>query len=225
DTSLSEGSIGTELLSLNWGTACLIVAVLLGISYVLRRIFRKKWMPVHRILTVCMIALVAVHVIDTGIQLPSRIFKTSSRNSQSVSESNLNNYTSFSGAQLADGVYEGSADGFESTIKVSVTVKNGTVTNIEILEENDTPDFFERAKRIISDIIDKQSLNVDAVSGATYSSIGILNAVNNALEGAVTDGSLENNNTELPSSDRKHGNFNKKNEPGNLGGGNKRHTQ
>ena len=41
--------------------------------------------------------------------------------------------------------------------------------------------------------------NVDAVSGATYSSAGILNAVNNALEAAVIDGQLE---YEAPSDDR-----------------------
>ena len=41
--------------------------------------------------------------------------------------------------------------------------------------------------------------NVDAVSGATYSSAGILNAVNNALDAAVIDGQLE---YEAPSDDR-----------------------
>ena len=86
----------------------------------------------------------------------------------------------------------------EHTIKVSVTVEDGAVTDIEILEENETPCFLERAIAVIEDILVKQSLDVDAVSGATYSSVGIINAVNNALEPAIVDGELEKSETELP---------------------------
>ncbi|MGN0333717.1 MAG: FMN-binding protein [Lachnospiraceae bacterium] len=157
-------------------------------------------MTVHRILTVCLIVCLVIHVADVGIQLPKRILTGNSDsdfNEEQIKEE-VNDSTSFSGAQLKDGVYEGAAEGYKDTIKVSVTVENGEVTDIEILEENDTPEFFERAKKIVDDIISKQSLKVDAVSGATYSSVGIINAVNSALESAVVDGEMEKNDTELP---------------------------
>lgn len=99
---------------------------------------------------------------------------------------------------------------------MSVTVENGAVVDITILEQNDTPNFFERAKEIINDIINTQSLDVDAVSQATYSSIGIVNAVNNALESSVTSGELEQNKTELPQNHH-FGDGNKKGGPGKSG--------
>lgn len=200
DTELAEMKIGTVLFSLNWGTLCFALSVLLGISYLVRKVLKKNWMPVHHILTVCLLAVLAIHVVDVGIQLPKRILaeKTDSDIYEEQIKEEVNHSTLFSNAQLKDGVYEGVAEGYIDTIKVSVAVEGGTVTEIEILEENDTPQFFERAKEIIDEIITNQSLNVDAVSGATYSSAGIINAVTNALEPAIVDGELEKNDTELP---------------------------
>lgn len=82
---------------------------------------------------------------------------------------------------------------------MAVTVENSAVTDIEILEANDTPNYFEHAKGIIEDIVNQQSLEVDAVSGATYSSVGIIHAVNDALESAVVEGEVKSNDTEVPS--------------------------
>ncbi|MGN0321248.1 MAG: FMN-binding protein [Lachnospira sp.] len=206
-TELKDVHIGTILLSLNWGTACLVVSVLLGISYLLRKILKKNWMRIHRILTVVLLVLIVVHIIDVGIQLPSRILhKNTATGAENVNVNISQDIygVQFSGAQLKDGVYEGSAQGYKSTIKVSVTVENGAVTDIRILEENDTPEYFKRAEGITEDIIGSQSLNVDAVSGATYSSVGIINAVNNALEAAVTEGELENTDI-VPDSSGKGG--------------------
>lgn len=215
DTGLSDMRIGTVFFTFNWGTACSIVSVLLGLTYLFRKALKKKWMQVHRIFTVCMLTLMVIHISDVGIQLPSRLLdKVAGSDSQDAIndeikeevKDEINDSVTFSGAQLEDGVYEGSAEGYKSTIKVSATVNNGAVTDIEILEENDTPDFFEHAEAIIDDVIDEQSLEVDTVSGATYSSSGILNAVNNALESAVTDGELEKNETEISSGFQKgHG--------------------
>ena len=201
DTSISDIRIGEVLLSFNWGTLCFILSVLLALSYAARRILKKKWMNVHRILTIGMLITVVLHVVDVGIQLPDRILsgKTDTSYEQGELKDQVNESISFSGAQLQDGVYEGRAQGFKGEIQVSVTVENGKVTDIEITKENDTPNYFKRAKTVIEEIINKQSLNVDAVSGATYSSAGILNAVNNALEAAVIDGQLE---YEAPSDDR-----------------------
>ena len=71
------------------------------------------------------------------------------------------------------------------TTKVSVTVANGKITGIETLSNGDTPQYYKRASgTVTSNIISKQSTSVDTVSGATYSSKGIMSAVANALSQA-----------------------------------------
>jgi uncharacterized protein with FMN-binding domain/Pyruvate/2-oxoacid:ferredoxin oxidoreductase delta subunit len=99
------------------------------------------------------------------------------------------NTLAYSGNQegkYKDGTYEGSGTGFRGgTTTVSVTVKNGNISNVEVLSYRDDEPFFSRAKdTVISEIIDVQSADVDAVSGATYSSNGIMEAVDNALSNA-----------------------------------------
>jgi len=97
----------------------------------------------------------------------------------------------FSGAVLADGTYSGTGTGYHGDITVQVTVSGGQVTDITVTGENDTPQYFTRAEdTLIPTVIEEQSLEVDAVSGATYSSRGILDAVTDALSGAVTSGML-----------------------------------
>lgn len=83
---------------------------------------------------------------------------------------------------LADGTYEGSANGFSGKTKVSVVIKNQTIRSINILSNSDDAAFFNRAKEgVTASILAKQSTDVDTVSGATYSSRGIINAVKDAL--------------------------------------------
>lgn len=85
---------------------------------------------------------------------------------------------------LEDGVYRGVGNGFAGTITVSVEIKDKKITAINILDvEADDDAFFNRAKGVIDKIISSQSLDVDVVSGATYSSRGIISAVKNALTG------------------------------------------
>ncbi|MDD3217559.1 MAG: FMN-binding protein [Lachnospiraceae bacterium] len=85
---------------------------------------------------------------------------------------------------LEDGSYEGTGTGFAGSITVSVTVKDKKITAIDVLNvEADDAAFFNRAKGVIDKIISAQSLEVDVVSGATYSSNGIISAVKNALTG------------------------------------------
>ena len=84
----------------------------------------------------------------------------------------------------ADGVYTGSAQGYGGLIKVQVTMKDGHMTDIQILEASgETESFFNRAKKLIDTVLTRQTWEVDVVSGATYSSKGILGAIQNALTG------------------------------------------
>lgn len=84
---------------------------------------------------------------------------------------------------LTDGIYTGLADAFRGDVEVQVTVEKQKVTDISILSYCDTEEYFFRAApAVIEQMKAEQSLNVDAVSGATYSSNGVIHAVANALE-------------------------------------------
>lgn len=81
-----------------------------------------------------------------------------------------------------DGTYQGSGTGFGGTITVEVTISGGKIASITILSAaGETASYFASAQGVISRIISGQTPNVDAVSGATYSSNGIIQAVQNAL--------------------------------------------
>lgn len=82
----------------------------------------------------------------------------------------------------ADGTYKGTADGYSNNLKVQVEISGGKIADIQVVSHNETPGFCEKAfEQVPASIIAKQSTDVDTVSGATYSSVGIINAVNNAL--------------------------------------------
>ncbi|MEA4869818.1 MAG: FMN-binding protein [Christensenella sp.] len=82
----------------------------------------------------------------------------------------------------SDGTYSGTGTGFRGETEVSVTVQNGSITAISIERYKDDKRYFTRAEdKIIDRVITNQSVDVDTVSGATYSSNGILEAVANAL--------------------------------------------
>lgn len=82
---------------------------------------------------------------------------------------------------LKDGTYTGSGTGFSGTTTVSVTIAGGKIISIEVLSSGDDSAYLSRAKGVISSVISAQSTSVDTVSGATYSSKGILMAIKNAL--------------------------------------------
>lgn len=84
-----------------------------------------------------------------------------------------------------DGVYTGTADGYSPGIKVNVSIRKNKIIYIKIVSHNETSGYYEEAFRKIPErIIGSQSLKVDTISGATYSSRGIINAVSDALKKA-----------------------------------------
>lgn len=84
---------------------------------------------------------------------------------------------------VSDGVFHGSGKGFKGEIKVNVTVANGKIVTIEVVEHNDTPPIAQMAfDQMIPAIVEKQSL-VDATTGATFSGEGLLEAVQMAVSG------------------------------------------
>jgi uncharacterized protein with FMN-binding domain len=81
---------------------------------------------------------------------------------------------------VRDGRYQGSQRNFPVTAKVAVTVENGKITGIELLRHFHGPG--HGADEIVGRVMAKQSLQVDAVTGATYSSKVVLKAIESALK-------------------------------------------
>ena len=82
---------------------------------------------------------------------------------------------------LAANEYIGVAQGFSGETKVKVTMDGDKISKIDVLSHGDTDAFFNQAKAVTDSIISAQSVEVDAVTGATFSSKGIMDAVANAL--------------------------------------------
>jgi len=98
-----------------------------------------------------------------------------------------------------DGTYQGSGTGFGGTITVQVTVSGGKITAVDILSASgETGSYFASAQGVVSKVLSSQSPNVDAVSGATYSSNGIIQAVQNALSQAGNSDSATPTATPTP---------------------------
>ena len=85
----------------------------------------------------------------------------------------------------ADGTYTGEAQGYGGTVAVELTVENGKITDLTITsaEKEDTA-YLDAASAVIDSILEQQSTDVDTVSGATFSSNGILHAAGDALRKA-----------------------------------------
>ena len=167
-------------------------------------------MKLHRLLTVLFIAAIVIHVFQVGISLPRALHyeeakplpsapvetaapvEPSAPVESSVPETApAESLATFSGAVLKDGTYEGTAEGYRGDVTVSVTVLGGAVTEISVTGQNETPQYYARAEGIIESILSSQSLEVDGVTGATFTSKAIQNAVYNALQEAVDSGEMK----------------------------------
>lgn len=81
-----------------------------------------------------------------------------------------------------DGVYTGDGQGFGGDIQVQITISDDTLTDIQVISaQKEDSAYLAQGKAVIDRILDAQSTDVDTVSGATFSSTGILMAVEDAL--------------------------------------------
>ncbi|MCG4581087.1 flavocytochrome c [Clostridium cochlearium] len=85
---------------------------------------------------------------------------------------------------IPDGKYKGEGNGKGGKIVVEVTIKDDTITDIKVLEKNETPGYDNAMETLTKDIIATNSLDVDVVSGCTLTSNGFLEAVKAALKSA-----------------------------------------
>ena len=81
-----------------------------------------------------------------------------------------------------DGTYEGSAYGFGDLITVSVTLKDGKMTDIAVLSaDGEDKPYYKQAVSVLNEMLEAQSTEVDTVSGATLTADGLIDAVADAL--------------------------------------------
>ena len=87
---------------------------------------------------------------------------------------------------IRDGSYTGEGKGFSGPIRASVTVRNHQIVEIAILEQQEVIEYWSKIRdEIPQKILEKQNVDVDTVSGATYSGKGLIEAVTNALEKGI----------------------------------------
>ena len=110
--------------------------------------------------------------------------KDSTNSSNASSDSKGSDANSASGA-YKDGECFGKASSYNGNVEVKVTISGGKITAIDIVKTKDDEEyFFDAQKKVIPEILEKQSTDVDTVAGATTSSEGICHAVQKALEEA-----------------------------------------
>lgn len=152
--------------------------------------------------SVAMAAMLGVYgFTNFGVDALTKAGIISSDSAVSSSEYSSNPTLANDSQKYKDGIFTGSGQGFNGgTTKVSITIADGKISKIDILSNGDDHQYFERASGIITkEILSKQSTDVDVVSGATYSSKGILSAVKDALgkaSGTDSDSDASNNSNE-----------------------------
>lgn len=143
---------------------------------------------------------------------------SSSNGSGQNSNNSNNNTTAVTGKfPYKEGVYYGTAEGYLDDIKVAIVIQDKTLKAVVIVEENDDETFFKRARAVAENMVKKQTVDVDVVSGATYSSKGIIGAVKEALKEAEKATKGENNNNNNSGSNNNNGNNNNGNNSNNNG--------
>lgn len=153
----------------------------------------KVYAPLGVSLVVAACVVISLSTYQAKASEPSKDKKQQVSESMADTETETENatgdmQTATGSFDLADGVYKGSATGYSGPVTVAVTIMDKKITSIDILSSTDDEAFFNRAKGVIDRIISSQSLDVDVVSGATYSSNGIIGAVKNALTGEKDNG-------------------------------------
>lgn len=87
--------------------------------------------------------------------------------------------------QYQDGVYNGLGHGFAPGLEVRVQVKGGKIASVDVVKHQETWGYYEEAFIVLAQqMVDYQSIDIDGISGATYTSNGLKEGVENALEQA-----------------------------------------
>jgi len=209
-TGLIHGVFSSDdVLSLNIGTLAWVVSILLGINFMIRNKIGKikGWIVYHRLLTVLFLMTIVWHVVDVGgITVQNLSFEDGGVASTVPVITPLTTTSTDDALILADGTYSGEATGYRAGLQVSVDVVDGAIADIVVTDHNEVNSkyYAEPIETIPKAIIEAQTTDVDTVSGATFTSVGIINAVNDALSDALVSGTLPETQT-LPESHAERG--------------------
>ena len=172
-----------SILSFNYGTITIIIGVIIWHTFVDKSNLGKMWIKYHRQLTIILIITTIIHIVEVGGFIGiENIINNLTNNTKT--ELQINNKEK---VKYKDGIYEGIGDGYRPGLKVEVTIKEGKIQEINIIEHNEVGSrfYYPAFEMIPSQIIEEQTTNVDIVTGATRSSNGIIQAVENALSQAI----------------------------------------
>lgn len=177
--SLIHGRLSSfSIMSFNYGTLAFVIAIMLWYSYADKVKLGKKWIKYHRELTLLIVLMTGVHILEVGGFIGVNSLVESIQKDFQIEEDKEKEEVMYK-----DGSYEGIGYGFRPGLKVEVVIVNGAIENIIIKEHNEIGKrYYLPAFEIIPKlIIDNQMSQVDIVSRATYTSMGIIEAVEDAL--------------------------------------------
>ncbi len=179
------------VLSLNKGTLITVLGIAMGLTYYFRKRFKNRafWIKLHRVLTILILILIPIHIIEVGGFVGVKAIQEALYNEppEILSVANQSDLTENT---YQDGVYTGVATGYRSGLTVEVSLENNEIMSIEIIEHHEVGERFyiPAFESIPNQIVLDQSLDVDVISGSTYSCVGIVNAAADALNQALESG-------------------------------------
>ena len=172
--SLLHGVLSVDrLISFNLGSLCLAAGLLMWLGHALRRRLRVSFVRLHRVLCALCACLALWHVVDTvPLRLP-RVVRSW--------------FTTMPTDNFVDGTYRAEATGYRKHLWVEVVIAGGRIERVEVIEHYEKGrDYYEEPiETIPMRIVAAQSIEVEAVSGATLTSLGIVEATRLALLQAV----------------------------------------
>ncbi|MGL5346687.1 MAG: FMN-binding protein [Peptostreptococcaceae bacterium] len=183
-SSLIHGMLSSfSILSINYGTITFVIGCIIWHTFVDKSNLGKIWIKYHRQLTIILVITTIIHIVEVGGFMGIENILTNFNNGTRT-ELQINSKEKL---EYEDGIYEGIGDGYRAGLKVEVTIKEGKIYGINIIEHNEVGSrFYTPAFAMIpTKIIEEQTTNVDIVTGATRSSNGIIQAVENALSQAA----------------------------------------
>lgn len=161
------------LLSMNIGSLCYFAALLLWLSHMLRRKLPLPFLRLHRILCALCIVMTIWHLVDCAPLILPRIIQSW--------------FVTMPQTAYRDGVYRAESTGYRAHLWVEVTIEDGRITKVEVVEHYEKgKEYYETPIREIpKEIVKKQSTDVEVISGATKTSLGIMEATRLALLNAA----------------------------------------